>query len=293
MSLSTEQIQKLGDLNFLARTKLSLQPGELIRLLALAGALKAGTYREWQDGDRSVILGLMAATPDGQWNKEHEGDVVGLLAAEIGVTVANVTRPGVSVVPAQPPPPPPVVVQPSPVPVPSSTGPDFTNAVIAALASLNINVARNYLAVGMPIEFDTSLGLQVGGEAGAGVLGRSNTRGTDGQNPGEVHTNGVVICDNDSGWRVWKGGFWGRKGLVRNTLNRPMTIVAIDSWGDICVSQDPVGSTATNRTYGQHFYMVFDYAAKVIKLAAFQVGWKLKLLETPTTYGDPSKDVLQ
>lgn len=293
MSMTPAQIQTLGDLNFLARTKLSLLPGEHTRLMALAGALKAGTYRQWQDGDRSVVLGLMAATSDGIY--EPNRNLIYDLASEIGVTVAMVTRPGVSITPAPAPPTPPVAPGPAPlVPAPAPGG-DFSAAVLAVLRANDINIVQSATGVKVGIGMEPLLNinepLQIGDRVAASIYGLSNTRKTDRQNPDQPHGNSLVIADNDGGMRLRQYMTWawnavtGQNEKVRNTTNRPGTIVAIDSMGDLCGSDDRI-------PYGQVWYLVKRIGEGVVDFCSYQIGIKLRLRESRGAYAATDVDVI-
>lgn len=188
----------------------------------------------------------------------------------------------------------PVIVNPAPVvsaPIPSG---DIAAIVAALAATYNIYISRNVISVGLPPDAESRAGVQVGGEAEAEVLGISNTRGTDGQNPGEVHKNTLSIAANDGGMRAIQYGNWGVNGLKRNTTNRNMTIKAfMDSMGEACISQDPQTATETGsvqlsangRLYGQLYYERIDWARKKIVLVAFQPGWTVEIAGS-SAYGD-------
>lgn len=110
--MTDQEIVTLRDLNYIARR--DYKPGAEVtaRLLALSQSLLVGTYRTFVDVDAGYLLGMMAGTKDGSWGPHHE--MIGRLAAEMGVTVKPVPAPSPVVV--APPPPDPVAVQPSPVP---------------------------------------------------------------------------------------------------------------------------------------------------------------------------------
>lgn len=178
-------------------------------------------------------------------------------------------------------------------PVPSG---DIAGIVQQLADTYNVHIARNVVSVGIPPDDESKAGLQVGGEAEAEVLGISNTRGTDGQNPGEVHKNTLSICANDGGMRGIQYGNWGRNGLRRNTTNRPMTIRALmDSMGEACWSVDPLDAgekssiklAADGRMYGQLYYERVDWVAKKVVLTAFQPGWTVEVAGS-SAYGDSS-----
>ncbi len=160
--------------------------------------------------------------------------------------------------------------------------------VVAQLAALNIHVAPNVMAIGMEIEPKSLSQLQLAGAKGASILGRSNVGGTDGQNPGEVHTNSIHVCDTDGGIRFLQYGYWGKGGFVRNTLNRVFSVFAVDSMGDYCVSKTAVGETEDG---GQVFYILFNLAQKFVRLCTFIPGWKMQVREAKA-YGATEIDVI-
>src|SRR5678810_1047926 len=119
---TTAEVQTLGDLNYLARVALN-QTGEYKdRLYTLAMQLKAGTWSQWNDPDKGYILGLMAATPDGQYGPNRQ--LIYEFAAMIGVTVKNVTIPTNVVTP-------PVVVLPPSAPPPATVPSSVEEAIRA------------------------------------------------------------------------------------------------------------------------------------------------------------------
>lgn len=148
----------------------------------------------------------------------------------------------------------------------------------AALAAYDIHVAPGKLSIGMPVDETADAQFQIGGGGSAEILFRSNMKGLDGQNPGEVHTNIISGASNDGGMRLIQYGNWGVGGLKRNTTNRPMTIFAIDSMGDVCVSD-------SRKPYGQVFYLVKDADGNV-ELCTYQVGARLEIRESQSVYGD-------
>lgn len=183
--------------------------------------------------------------------------------------------------PATPPPPAPspVVVIPPPANVSLNAA-----AVVAALAELGIYVEQNRMGVGIRPDADSGAAITVGGESAAVIDGISNTKGTDGQNPGEVHKSSFVVSDNDGGQRarqyaLWKGGV-----MTRNTTNRPFTAFAfMDSWGDTCISDD-------RWPKGQVFYLVKTDGS--VSLCTYQQGWTIKLKESVAAYGAADKEVV-
>jgi hypothetical protein len=159
------------------------------------------------------------------------------------------------------------------------------------LAALNIHVLRNKLSVGMLPILDSKSAIDIGGEASAVILGGSNMNAdhspahTDGQNPGEVHINGIVVADNDGGLRWWQYAYWNKLGQkVRNTnpadprYNRPNTTVALDSYGDLCISDDRV-------SWGQVFYLVKRISAGFVDLCTFRTDFKIRLRQSSVKPG--------
>lgn len=138
MSFTPAEITTIGDLNFLARIKLTLYPGEKDRLLQLAAALKAGTYQAWPATEREPdhILGLMAATPDGQYAPNRA--LLTRFANAIHVGIAPVVR--------NPPLPDAGDDDPAPLPPPQTTPPpsgDISAQVRAALAQMGATFAAD------------------------------------------------------------------------------------------------------------------------------------------------------
>lgn len=135
------EIQKVGDLNYLARAALNHTGPLKDRLYALAMQLKAGTWHQWSDADRPYILGLMAALPDYQ-NDAYNKSVLDSFASEIGVPIQQ----GVII-----PTPSPVVVvtPPPPAPTPVTT--------TSSLDSLVRSIIREEIAK-IPSSTSTAVG---------------------------------------------------------------------------------------------------------------------------------------
>ncbi len=152
--------------------------------------------------------------------------------------------------------------------------------VRASLAALNIHVDNARLSIGRPIDYQTQACLQLGGDGvAAEIQGISNTRGTDGQNPGEPHINTLVIVDNDGGWRVRQYQKWWN-GRIRNTTNRKAATIALDSVGDLCGSHIEVGATSDG---GQSWYI--RTTDKVVDFATYKVGGLIRILKSVAGYG--------
>lgn len=262
MSFTPAEIQTLRDLTYIARQ--ANPPADISSRLGVLGqALAAGTSGSWSDPDRGLILGYTADTVDGKYWRA----LLDRLAAEIGVTIqAVVTQPA----------PTPAPTVPAPVPVPI-TG-DFAAQLVAALATYDIHIAPGKLAIGMKPDMGADAQFQIGGRGSAEILGRSNMAGLDGQNPGEVHSNVLSVAGNDGGMRLIQYAYWGNGGKQRNTMNRPNTILAIDSMGDICVSDDRIA-------YGQVFYLVKRVSQGFIDLCTYQVGHSIRVLKSVAGYG--------
>lgn len=184
-------------------------------------------------------------------------------------------RPSGSVTPAP---------QPEPTPAPSDTA-----AIIAALETQGIYVEQNRLGVGIRPIPDSQSALHIGGESGAEITGVSNTKGTDGQNPGEVHISSFVVSDNDGGMRWRQYLIWGKNGKKRNTTNRPASILALDSVGELCSSQQQVDSDVDG---GQNWYIKIDWARRLVRFVTFKVGWRPTIEACSTTYGDADEKLL-
>ncbi len=161
--------------------------------------------------------------------------------------------------------------------------------VVAQLAALNIHARQGKLGIGMVPLDDASAQIQMEGDRGVSILGRSNTLGTDKQNPGEVHTHEIHVCDNDGGLRFLQYGFWGKDGFIRNTLNRRHSVVALDSMGDLCGSHIDVGATKDG---GQSWYLITNMVEKFVRLCTFKAGWKIQVREASTQYAATETDVI-
>lgn len=263
MSFTPEEISTLRDLNYIARRDIR-PPTEVInRLLTMSFALKDGTIKQWQDSDRSYLLGLMASTADGKYWRS----LLDRLAAEIGVPIADVTTSTSST--------------PQPVPTPPAPQvppPGFD--IVAALAAYDIHIIPGKLAIGMQPDPNYNASIQLGGNVDAEILGVSNTKGTDPQNPGEVHKNVVSIAGNDGGLRLLQNLGWGPKGKIRTTLNRRASILALDSMGDLCKSTEEIGATSDG---GQSWYI--RTSGNVVEFCTYKVGAFIRILKSVAQYG--------
>lgn len=149
--------------------------------------------------------------------------------------------------------------------------------VKAEFAALNIHVDTNRISIGSPIDYESQSPLQLGGNGvAAEIQGRSNTQGTDGQNPGEPHLNTFVVCDNDGGMRGRQYMKWFNGKKIRNTTNRPGSIFALfDSMGDTCISDD-------RWARGQFWYLVKGLTRGFLSI--YQPGVTLEIRETSVEY---------
>lgn len=95
--------------------------------------------------------------------------------------------------------------------------------------------------------------------------------------------NTLVIADGDGGMRLRQYLKWGKRGKLRNTLTRPATILAMDSVGEVCQSQEEIGSTSDG---GQNFYIKTDWARKLVRFVTFKPGWKPTVEACSTNYAD-------
>lgn len=152
--------------------------------------------------------------------------------------------------------------------------------VKAALAEYGIRIAANKIGVGVDIDAADPAALQIGGDAAAVVLGVSNTKGTDGQNPTEVHKNSLVVADNDGGMRFRQYLQWTSAGRVRNTTNRRASVFALDSQGDVCKSTLEIGAESDG---GQSWYI--RTVGNVVEICTYKVGAFVRILKSVSGYG--------
>lgn len=170
--------------------------------------------------------------------------------------------------------------------VPVGPVPTSTSAVVTALAEMGIYVEMNRLGVGVRPDPNSQSALFIGGESAAEITGISNTKGTDGQNPGEVHKNSLVVADGDGGMRARQYATWGLngRGMVRNTTNRPQTTFAfMDSMGNWCISDGRFG--------GQIVYGIKDDGN--FHLVSFQQGKTILLQKSVAAYAASDFIIIQ
>lgn len=141
-------------------------------------------------------------------------------------------------------------------------------------------VVGRKLSIGMQPDEAYDAALQIGGNVAAEILGVSNTKGTDKQNPGEVHKNVISVAGNDGGLRFLQNLGWGPGGKIRTTLNRRASILALDSMGDVCKSTEEVGATSDG---GQSWYIRTQ--GNVVEFCTYKVGAFIRILKSVATYG--------
>lgn len=165
-------------------------------------------------------------------------------------------------------------VPPIEIPDPDVPDDDFDAKVLRVLSKKGIFIQANKLGVGIVPDADNPAALHIGGAAIASINGVSNVAGTDGQNPGERHSNIFCVCDNDGGMRGIQYGHWFNGQVIRNTTNRRMSIFALfDSMGDNCINDDTGGR-------GQDFYIVREPERKRVIIGAYKPGWTIEVRET-------------
>lgn len=299
-TLSEQEIVVFRDLNFFARrdyrtleTNSAYQP----RLLTMSYALRDNA--SWTDPDPSYLLGMMAATKDGQY--ELNRAVIDKYASDVGLLVKSVAAPTSAPpatsplpTPTNPLPAPPAVVyeQWNTTPTPLVAGPSGASFAREVLDVLRNNTVRfdQHVGFGMdPIQnAEARITLREGQIIGASV---SNFQNDDEQMlPAGVtpmHAGVLDICNSDGGGR-WLQYCWFYMGkMVRNTLNRVPTIRAMfDSMGDGCWSGDE------SRAKGQLYYERIDYDRKKITLTAFQPGWEIEIRGS-SVYGANDIDLVE
>lgn len=161
-------------------------------------------------------------------------------------------------------------------PAPPTQGGD----VKAQLAAYDIHIIPGKLAIGLEPDPDYDASIQIGGNVAAEILGVSNTRRTDAQNPDEVHKNVLSIAGNDGGFRMLQYLGWGPTGKKRNTLNRRASILALDSQGDLCKSTEDVGATSDG---GQSWYIRTN--GNIVEFCTYKVGAFIRILKSVAQYG--------
>jgi hypothetical protein len=164
--------------------------------------------------------------------------------------------------------------------VPRSSGASVD--VLAVLRDAPVVRMDGKVCLGMdPVDAHARLQLE-----GAEILGKSNINATDPQNPNEPHTNVFSLAGNDGGMRWIQYGYWGPNGKKRNTQNRPLSILALDSMGDLCKSTQPVGSDYDG---GQSWYI--RTSGQFVDFCVYKVGHAIRILKSAAGYG--STDVQQ
>ena len=291
------QIQTLGDLNFLARTTLVLQDGELNRLLQLAFALKAGTYRTWpeRDPEPGHVLGLMAATKDVQTYQPNL-QILTDFANDIGVGIKPLTRPYVEVTPA-----------PAPTPTPEPVPTDASLADLQAkVAALEATVAKLTPGVGFPagatvIEGDVIFKGRVGlgglyddSRSPLQLIGETSimfANNFDLSNPDASGANfGVVSLSGDGGLRNLQNGYfsvrevdaydpdgkrWFKSTQIWPNQTRPQVNVGPDSRGDWSLSKKmPPGYKGDDHEYTQDVVFRIDEDRKEAGFRLYRPGFK-------------------
>lgn len=173
---------------------------------------------------------------------------------------------------------------------PTGSGTLTASALNSVLNQFDMYIAkdpetgRSILSMGRAPDFDCQSPLQIGGKFAAEIAGYSDTMRVEGQGSGSHDScNTFVIADGDGGMRWRQYLKWGKRGKIRNTLTRPATILALDSVGELCCSQEPIGS---NEDGGQNWYIKMDWARKLIRFLPFKPGWKPTIEACSTNYGD-------
>jgi hypothetical protein len=250
------EVQTLGDLNYLARAALNHTGEYKDRLYTLAMQLKAGTWNQWNDPDRGYILGLMAATPDGQYGPNRQ--LLNEFAAIIGVTVKNVSIPTPS----------PVVVVPPPVSPPVVTAPsnieDAIRAIVrdelrkaGGITALTNNVIDGNLVVRGKLcvvdgvyatgcDMDKAEQVQIRQAKGAAIGFNANLDNTwrqgdtpNGTGPGYI----VMGVSPDLGWRVCQNQAWSVSGYKEYIIAKGKGCFGFDSQANFSIQQCPYGET--------------------------------------------------
>lgn len=181
------------------------------------------------------------------------------------------------------------VSTPPPQPEPTPTGTLTAADLNGVLNQFDIYIekdpetGRSYFSMGGPPDFDSQSPFQLGWKFAAEIGGYSNVAKTDKQNPDEPHCSTFVISDNDGGVRWRQYLKYGKKGKIRNTLNRPASILAFDSQGELCQSVEQVGQTSDG---GQMWYIKFDWARKLVRFLPFKPGWLPTIEACSTNYAD-------
>lgn len=154
-----------------------------------------------------------------------------------------------------------------------------TAAVTQALAAIGVHIetdpetGRLYLGIGMRPDFENWAAIQIGGGLAPWISGYGDTSVVPGQGPGNPNTASTLkILDGDGGFRLLQYLVHGKNGEKRyNAAARPATVLAMDSVGEVCQSQQPIGS---NTDGGQNWYIKTDWARKLVRFVTFKPGWK-------------------
>jgi hypothetical protein len=127
VALSSEKLQTLRDLVYLARQAFAVTQELDARFAELAAALRENRYIVWEDPNRAEILGKVASTPDGVYWMALVQEFAQLIGVPLGVPS-----------------------DPSPLPLPSQpSAPLITDArKIKVLGDLNYRARRDY---GIPL----------------------------------------------------------------------------------------------------------------------------------------------
>lgn len=182
------------------------------------------------------------------------------------------------------------VSTPPPQPEPTPSGSLTAAELNAVLNQFDMYLAkddetgRSVLSMGKTPDFDCQSPLQIGGKFAAEIAGYSDTMRIEGQGSGSHDScNTLVIADGDGGMRWRQYLKWGKRGKIRNTLTRPATILAMDSVGELCQSQEPIGSNVDG---GQNWYVKTDWARRLVRFVTFKPGWKPTIEACSTSYAD-------
>lgn len=312
--MTPEEYGTIRDLNYIARRALNFTGAMVDALYDFNKNIPHPAFPEGYlgaylgDANTAKMLHVMVSTDDGKWAPHRA--LLDKFAGELNVTIPYgpyvfpLPNPATPVVQPPPLPPPPNTVPPPPPPTntdyaqwDTNMGPVKSFASGAAFAQEVLDIVQqNNLALmgqvgihGKPImNAEAALTLYHGGIIG---IANSNFQNDDEQNlPAGVtpkHANYLDICNSDGGGRWMQYGFWGKMGLIRNTMNRVFTIRAMfDSRGDSCWS----GDEAVVR--GQMLYERADPSRREIKLSTFPPGWRISL-RASSQYGAEDIDVIK
>lgn len=144
------------------------------------------------------------------------------------------------------------------------------------------------LAVGGPV-IDAQQTIHVHGTGSAGMLCIANEQGLDQQNPNYKHVTSFT-CDNDGGGRMIQGTYNRQSDGVEvwPTPNRPRTIVALDSFGTLSLSQDLYADVFGKPTAPRPQKLVFyiDHNAKKIMLSVEDPNFGLAYRKVNALHND-------